>query len=693
MSVTDEIKERLDIVEVISNYVPLKKAGRNYKGLCPFHGEKTPSFVVFPDSQGWHCFGACGTGGDIFSFVMKRENLDFGEALKLLAAKAGVELQPREGPAPAAEQHLERLREIVADAAVYFQHLLVNAGEAAIAREYLERRGLVPATWESWQLGYSLDSWDALKDQLLRKGYTLEDIEEAGLVIWREEEGAPASADGGPDRRRGAYDRFRGRLMIPIRDGQGRTAGFGARVLREDPARPQPKYINSPETPLFDKGSVVFGLDMARKAIRDADLAVFVEGYMDVLMSHQVGVRNVVAGMGTALTEAQLRLIKRYSNNITLALDPDAAGDHATLRGLETARQALQREWVPVIDPRGLVRQESRLKAQLRIAALPDGLDPDELAYKDPQGWQQVIASARPIVDYYLVVVGREEDLSTARGKANALDRMAPLIEEIANPVERQHYIQTLARLIQTDERLVAEQVSAAVRKAEREGQRERRSSTAALLRPPQNGAAAGRAPDMAAGRGAVSPPVLRYGAEELILGYLVWRPDLLSRLDGQLIEGNVAPLNVDDFSRGENRAIFGAIQEVLTARSGGEPAVPTPEDAFLDVMLDRVPQELHERTLTMLERAQHGLALTDEKLVKDVGDVLLRLREKDLDRNISQLQFLFKESYEAGVVEQSRVYHDLVTAYTARRDRIEKLFYSRTMTGALKARSSNQMS
>jgi DNA primase len=692
MSVTDEIKERLDIVEVISNYVPLKKAGRNYKGLCPFHGEKTPSFVVFPDSQGWHCFGACGTGGDIFSFVMKRENLDFGEALKLLAAKAGVELQPREGPAPAAEQHLERLREIVAAAAVYFQYLLVNAGEAAIAREYLERRGLVPATWESWQLGYSLDSWDALKDQLLRKGYTLEDVEEAGLVIWRDDEGAPPAADAGPDRKRGAYDRFRGRLMIPIRDGQGRTAGFGARVLREDPARPQPKYINSPETPLFDKGSLVFGLDMARKAIRDVDLAVLVEGYMDVLMSHQVGVRNVVAGMGTALTEAQLRLIKRYSNNITLALDPDAAGDHATLRGLETARQALQREWVPVIDPRGLVRQESRLKAQLRIAALPDGLDPDELAYKDPQGWQQVIARARPIVDYYLIVVGREEDLSTARGKSNAVDRMAPLIEEIASPVERQHYIQTLARLIQTDERLVADQLSAAVRRAEREGQRERRSSTAPLLRPPQNGSATGQSPAQAAGRGAVSPPVVKYGAEELILGYLLWRPDLLSRLDGQLIEGNAAPLNAEDYSGGENRAIFGVLQAVLMARPGGEPAVPAPEDGFLDALLDRLPEELHERSLALLQRAQRGLPLTDEKLAKDVGDVLLRLREQNLRRDINQLRFLIMESEEAGVVEQLRAYHDLVVSYTAQKRHIQKLLNSRTMTGAL-AQSSNQMS
>ena len=280
-------------------------------------------------------------------------------------------------------RRLERLRAIVADAAGYFHYLLNKAGEAAIARDYLARRGLTAATWEAWQLGYSLDSWDALRDRLTGKGYTLDEIEEAGLVIRRD--------DGS-----GCYDRFRGRLMIPIRDVQGRTIGFGARILREDPARPAPKYMNSPQTPLFDKSNVLFGLDMARKAIRDADLAVLVEGYMDVLMSHQVGVCNVVAGMGTALTETQMRQLKRYTSNLTLALDPDAAGDHATLRGLETARQSLEREWEPVISPTGLVRQESRLKAQLRIAALPDGLDPDELAYQDVDRWRQVIAQARP---------------------------------------------------------------------------------------------------------------------------------------------------------------------------------------------------------------------------------------------------------------------------------------------------------
>ena len=338
MSVVDEVKERLDIVEVISQYVPLKKAGRSYKGLCPFHNEKTPSFVVFPENQSWHCFGSCSTGGDVFSFVMKRENLDFGEALATLAARAGVELQPRTATASADEQKVERLRQIVADAAAYFNYLLNRAPEAVIARDTLERRGFTQQTWENWQLGYSLDSWDALKDRLVGKGYTLAEIEAAGMVIQRD--------DGS-----GYYDRFRGRLMIPIRDVQSRTIGFGARVLREEPGRPQPKYINSPQTPLFDKSNVLYGLDMAKKAIRDADLAVIVEGYMDVLMSHQVGVANVVAGMGTALTESQMRQLKRYSNNLTLALDPDAAGDHATIRGLEAARQAMEREWQPVIQP------------------------------------------------------------------------------------------------------------------------------------------------------------------------------------------------------------------------------------------------------------------------------------------------------------------------------------------------------
>ena len=606
MSVTDEIKDRLDIIDVISGYVPLKKAGHNYKGLCPFHNEKTPSFVVFPDTQGWHCFGACGIGGDIFTFVMKRENLDFGEALAMLAAKAGVELQPREAAASGDDAKLERLRAIAADAAGYFHYLLNRASEAVIARDYLAQRGLTEATQEAWQLGYSLESWDALRDRLTGKGYTLDEIEATGLVIRRD--------DGS-----GCYDRFRGRLMIPIRDVQGRTIGFGARILREDPARPAPKYMNSPQTSLFDKGNVLFGLDMARKAIRDADLGVLVEGYMDVMMSHQVGVCNVVAGMGTALGETQMRQLKRYTGNITLALDPDAAGDHATLRGLEAARQSLEREWEPVISPTGLVRQESRLKAQLRIAALPDGMDPDELAYQDVERWRQAIAQARPIVDYYLAIVGREEDLSTGHGKAKAVERMAPLIAEIANPVERGHYIQTLARLVQADERLIAAQVATLGRGADLARQDAKYSATSGDRGGRVEGsrgeaakATAGRT--VTASRPNVSVTQARPGLEEYILGWLYLRPDLLAGLDADMIGQQTPPLEPEDFNSAESRALLTVLQANHESR----------EDVGPDDRLADLPEPLREYARCAVADVLGKPSLPDEKLTKDLGDSLL---------------------------------------------------------------------
>jgi DNA primase len=660
MSVTDEIRERLDIVDVVSRYVPLKKAGRSYKGLCPFHSEKTPSFIVFPDSQNWHCFGACGTGGDIFTFIMRRENLDFNEALKLLAAQAGVELQPRAEQASAEDKRLERLREIVTEAAIYFHYLLIRAGEAQIARDALERRGLTRETWEGWQLGYALDSWDALKDRLAGKGYGMEEIEAAGLVIRREDNS-------------GYYDRFRGRLVIPIRDVQGRTIGFGGRILRDDPARPQPKYINSPQTPLFDKGSVLYGLDMARKAIRDADLAVLVEGYMDVLMSHQVGVLNVVAGMGTALTDVQLRQLKRYTGNITLALDPDTAGDAATLRGLETARQALEREWEPVIGPTGLVRQESRLKAQLRIATLPEGLDPDEVARNDPDAWRRVIAEARPLVDYYLAVVSAEENLTTARGKANAVARMAPLIREIANPVERSHYVQLLARLVNTNERLVAEQVSRTG--IEKEG-RPAAGRGAGKTKPQAH--ADSSAPGAAAGP--ETPAV--FGQEEHILGYLLDRPDLMGRLDAEMIAQQAPPLCSDDFAGPENRAILIALQSA-PAVEGADEEQEAPWSGMPDI--------LAERCRAVTEQVRRNPGLTDEKLLKELGDLLLRLRARNLYEQISRLESLILETEQTDAREQLRRYQDLMVSYSVQKRQIQKLLEARSMLGALAQQAAKQ--
>jgi len=651
MSVTDEIKERLDIVEVISNHVPLKKAGRNYKGLCPFHNEKTPSFVVFPDAQTWHCFGACSTGGDIFTFVMKRENLDFGEALQMLAARAGVELKPRETAASADEQHLDLLRQILAEAAVFFNYLLNRAPEAEIARSYLDLRGLVRETWEGWQLGYTLDSWEALKTHLEKKGFAPAELEETGLIIGRE--------DGS-----GFYDRFRGRLMIPIRDALGRTIAFGARQLKEDPERPQPKYINSPQGPLFDKSNCLYGLDMARKAIRDENLVVIVEGYMDVLGSHQAGVRNVVAGMGTALTESQLRQVKRHSNNITLALDPDAAGDHAVLRGLETARNALDREWQPVFSPTGLVRQESRLKAQLRIAALPDGLDPDELALSDVQRWRQVIADARPIVDFYLNLVRGEEDLTTARGKANAVERMAPLIGELGSPIEREHYVQQLARLTGSSERLVAERVSIVNRIAA--GQ----ARTSGAQR-------ATEAVSRTSGDGNASQPpseAARAALEEHILGYLLIRPDLLADLDAQMIDLHVPPLNPSDFAGAENRAVLTALQDAL----------PIGEEWRPQDLSSTIAEALHPHLRKVLERAQQLPTLTDEKIGQDLIDSLIRLRARNLGEQIEHLEVLILECQDTGDREQLRTYQDAVESCKAQIRHVQKLRFNRSMSGAL---------
>ncbi|HEX9115042.1 MAG TPA: DNA primase [Anaerolineae bacterium] len=673
MSVTDEIKERLDIVEVVSGYVPLKKAGRNYQGLCPFHSEKTPSFVVFPDTQSWHCFGACGIGGDIFTFIQKRENLDFSEALKLLAERAGIQLQAHEGPAPAAEQRLDRLREITANAASYFHHLLINADEAVVAREYLEDRGLLRETWTSWQLGYSLNSWDALKDRLLRAGYTVDELADAGVVVQRE--------DGS-----GYYDRFRGRLVIPIRDVQGRVIGFGARMLVEDPARPQPKYINSPQSPLFDKSAVLFGLDLARKAIRDQDLAVMVEGYMDVLMSHQVGVAHVVAGMGTALTEQQLGQLKRYTRNITLALDPDAAGDHAVLRGLQTARETADRSLEPVFDPRGLLRQETRLKTQLRIATLPDGLDPDELARQDRERWLAVIAQAQPVVDYYLAVVSQEENLETARGKANLVARLAPLVHEIANPIERTHYIQKIARRVEADERLIAEQVTAARTdygerpKGAPRGEPARRPAEPG---PAAGEAAPGGAPEAEPAGGAEEAGTLpgsriirsaAFGIEEHVLAQLLVRPDLLARTNDDMIALTNSPLNAEDFEGGENRAVLAALQDL---------AEPGADDA-LDQALDRLPQPVQERCLAWVQRIRRTPALPDDKTIKDLGDAILRLRRRNLDQASHRLQFMMSESQSAGERERWQEYKKLMGSYVAQERRLSKLLFARTMAGSL---------
>ena len=441
MDTVDEIKQRLDIVEMVSSYVPdLKKSGRNFKAVCPFHAEKTPSFFVFPERQSWHCFGACGTGGDMFAFVMRKEGVDFKEALNILAERAGVTVvqrKPDEGKSEA-----DRLKEINEAAAELFHNQLFNSTGGQRTQEYLIRRGVSEKTMRQFQIGYSQDSWDSLRQELMRRGYHENELAAAGLLVEKEKEGT--------------YDRFRNRLMFPIRDMAGRVVGFGARALDDS----LPKYLNSPQTLIFDKSSSLYGIDFARPAIRKENLAVIVEGYMDVIVAHQHGFTNVVASLGTALTEKHVGIVKKLTNRLTLALDADAAGEMATLRGIEVASHTFDQKVVPLPTSAGLVKYEEQLDAEISVMILPEGKDPDDVIKESPQEWEHLLKQASPVVDYTFDLVISKLDVTKARDKSQAVDQLLPLIAEIKDRVRQAHYLQKLARMVAVDEQKLDSELS-----------------------------------------------------------------------------------------------------------------------------------------------------------------------------------------------------------------------------------------
>lgn len=431
MNEIEEIKARLDIADVVGQYVQLQRAGRSYKATCPFHSEKTPSFFVSPDRQSWHCFGACGTGGDVFSFVMRREGIEFGEALSMLAARAGVALPERQRH-PEQERERERLYAANEAAARWYRQLLVSSDAGKTAREYVQRRGVDEPTAEAFLLGFSPPSWEATREYLRERDYSDAELLAAGLLVEGE---------------KGLHDRFRGRLMFPIRDARGRYVGFGARALDES----MPKYLNTAQTAVFDKGGILYALARAQDGIRRQGCAVVVEGYTDAIAAHQRGFDNVVATMGTSLTERQVRLLKRQTRNIVLALDADAAGSEAALRGHEVVEEALRqgadRETVAVVTWRGLVRYQDATSVDLRVAVLPEGRDPDDVIRSDPTAWQELIASARAVLDYRFDAAVTRHDLSTPRGRSEAVQELLPLLEAVTDAVVRAHYLQRLSRL------------------------------------------------------------------------------------------------------------------------------------------------------------------------------------------------------------------------------------------------------
>ncbi len=632
MSVVDEVKDRLDIVEVIQSYVPLKKAGRNYKGLCPFHAEKTPSFVVFPDSGTWHCFGACATGGDVFTFVMKRENLDFGEALAILARRAGVELTPRSPQAAEADQRLDLLREINQATASYYHHLLLNSSEATRALSYLEGRGFSRDTLERFQVGYAPDRWDGLLRYLTGKGYAVADLAEAGVISER-------------DDRSGYHDRFRRRIIFPIRDQHGRTIGFGGRILDEG----IPKYLNSPQTPLFDKSGVLYGLDLARQGIRTSGVAVIVEGYTDVLMAHQYGLDNVVAQMGTALTEQQLKLLKRYTSRFVLALDPDAAGDQATLRGLDMARQVMDRDVVPVRTANELLRFGDRLAADIQIMALPAGRDPDEVIRDDPTEWARLVTQAQPIMDYYFQALTAGLNLTTAEGKREAVRRLDPLLAELGDWTLRMHYVQQLARMIQMDDRVLWNQI--------RRG---------AAGQKPQSRSAQAETPAKKAGK-------VVLGVDEHCLASLLAFPYLLAPVDDALKSSGEAGLQAEDLGQAQDRTIFAAWRRWL--ESGGAASARA---GFYDTL----DEQLQDRVGYLLEILARQPEAPDN-LMRDkvIGDVI-RLRVQNLRRKNEELRFLRQDAQASGDRQGAMAFHELTQEMERRIWQMEKALDERTMMG-----------
>jgi DNA primase len=429
MADTQAIKEKIDIVALVQEYVPLKKAGVNWKAPCPFHQEKSPSFMVNPEKQIWHCFG-CSKGGDIFSFLQEMEGIEFVEALKLLAERAGVKIDTYQSEVGTSQRN--RLFEINAKAAYFFHHFLLDIPTSKPAREYLERRQLTPQTIIDWQIGYIPEQWDLLTKYLLKKGCSIDDLIASGLTIKRD--GADARTG------RGFYDRFRGRIMFPISDIHGNVVGFTGRVLVET-EHSGGKYVNTPQTLVYDKSRALYGIHKAKLEIKNKDQAILVEGQMDVITCHQAGMKNVVAASGTALTHEQIKLLKRYTSNIAMAFDADNAGENAGKRGIEVALEE------------GM---------NIKVIQIPKGFakDADECIKKDKAIWFKAVEEAKGVMDWYISTTLARYDISNPTQKQKAAEILVAEVGRIPHAVERDHWLQHVASVLRVDTSVLKEELS-----------------------------------------------------------------------------------------------------------------------------------------------------------------------------------------------------------------------------------------
>lgn len=413
---TEQIKERLNIADVIGEHVKLKRAGASFKGLCPFHTEKSPSFIVTPARGSWHCFG-CGEGGDVFTFVEKIEGIDFVSTLKLLADRAGVQLPDYK---PSVENHRQRLFDVLDASRMFYHEILMNQKAGAKAKQYLLERGVTEETMKLFSIGYAPHAWGVAQAWLIKKGYTVQEMISAGLVGQR---------DGGKP-----FDRFRGRIMFPIDDLQGRTVAFGGRIVPWHETGNEGKYVNSPETALYEKRRIMYNLSRAKKVLRKSPCIV-VEGYMDVVMMVQSGIENVVATSGTAMTEDHVALMKRFTNTMIAAFDGDSAGWKATISATQAA-----------------------LAGGMHVSTItfPDGVDPADIAKDRPQEVVQLFTQTRPLMEVLVERLG----VGTSEQREQALTALVPLLRLVNNPIEQGAMIEQVAQLLKVPELKISDLVA-----------------------------------------------------------------------------------------------------------------------------------------------------------------------------------------------------------------------------------------
>mgnify|MGYP000862246837 CR=1 FL=1 len=589
----NDVRHRADIVDVIREYLPLKKQGQNYIGLCPFHAEKTPSFVVSPQKQIYHCFG-CGKGGHVFSFIMEKNGVSYPEAIKLLAGRYGMTLPTAFQSQKSSEQEALRKRyyQINDSAAKYYQQVLHSpAGREALA--YLAKRGMTKETKEMFQLGYATAAWDQLTRYLLDQGIQEEELLLMGLSV--------------KSQKGNLVDRFFNRIIFPITDDAGRVIAFGGRVLDNS----QPKYLNSPETPLFHKGKQLYGIHPAKGSIRKLDQAIIMEGYMDVITAHQYGITNTVGSLGTALTSEQARLLMRYTYNTIICFDADAAGQEAAARGLEILQQS---------------------GCQVSVMEIPEAKDPDEfLKNHGNQAFIDLIGHAHTLLEYKLLKLMKKYNTETIPGKIQVVQMILPDMQKVQSPVARQSFIQMIAEKLALPEQVIQAEIKKSYHKTSAFASSERTRIVFDTI---------SDAPELAQrnlirlilGKPEVLPEVEKWGGSELFSNSLlkeIYRSYYLLRQAGHNIKANDLIFLLESE---ETRQI---LSEILLKEEFPNHWERIFKDCLVHLKLETLKKKISDKTEIMSQYEKSGdvsnsliIMAQIQQLVRDKQSLMMSLRK-----------------------------------------------------------------